>query len=213
MEESKDRNNFISGAVLIFILSFMTAIWVQWPYFVNDRLVQNDTRIHIWWMETFRDPELFPHDALAEMMKIKALRSPGFLILFRTLSCLIAPITLSKLLATILLPITTALIFLAGHTMGGLFNAAVSAITYLALSLHAWSSGIYVLDGLQRSFKDPVLILGVYSLAARKPGLTVLSIFLGLLFYPIAALIVTGMVLLDRILLNSKRSINYILKG
>ncbi|HMZ81305.1 MAG TPA: hypothetical protein PLL06_16505, partial [Acidobacteriota bacterium] len=64
-------------------------------------VIQDDTRQHVFWMQRFLDPELFPNDLIADYFQSVA--PPGYALLYRGLALIgISPLLASKLLPPVL---------------------------------------------------------------------------------------------------------------
>lgn len=201
------RAEWIRCGCFLILAGFIVSLWLQQPYFEDPWLVQNDARIHLWWMQKFRDPGLFTDDALAELMEVKAWRSPGFLALFRIAAPAADPLTVSRILSVVMLPVTLLMIFLAGWAIAGSPAGLVAAALYLGQTMQSWDHGIVVMDGLQRSFRDPLLMTGLYGIAANKRKTWLASILLSLLFYPVAAPMILGIVFFRWIVFGNNENV------
>ena len=165
------KNTEIILALSLIVLSSIAALWIMWPALTDSLTVQNDARIHVWWMRQYSEPGLFAWDQLAQMMREKSWRNPGYLFLFKILAIWFDPVVLSTCLGITLLPLTVFLFFLAGSSLGGKFSGFISGAIYLSLSFQSWQTGLTVLDGLQRSFRDAIFALAVLGLARFSPFL------------------------------------------
>lgn len=78
--------------------------------FSGEYIVQDDARQHVFWMQRFLDPELFPNDLIANYFQSVA--PAGYATFYRLLAFVgIGPILLSKLLPIVLGLITTGYCF------------------------------------------------------------------------------------------------------
>jgi len=65
--------------------------------FSGEYIVQDDARQHVFWMQRFLDPQLFPQDWIADYFQLMA--SPGYTFIYRTAAELgITPFTFNKIL-------------------------------------------------------------------------------------------------------------------
>lgn len=172
------------------------SVWLQWPALTDPLRVQNDVRIHLWWMRVYQDGSLFPGDALADLMVSKSWRNPGYTVLMKGLSPFADPVSVSKWLGTLLLPLTLVLVIWASHSVGNTAGAASAGLIYLALAFRSSESGLVVLDGLQRSFRDAVFFICAAGLARRSVPILLVAGVSGLLFYPPTVPVISAAVLI-----------------
>jgi hypothetical protein len=174
-----------------FFIGSITALWIQWPALTNESLVQNDARIHIWWLRSEVDDSIFPDDDLVQLMRSKEWRNFGFNWFLKFLAHFQDPVMLVKYIGLILFPVTLVSLVWAGSLLGGTFAGVGAGLLYLAFALHSSLSGIIVFDGLQRSFKDLLIIWSIVGLTRRSYWMLVMTALVGMLFYPLTLPIIT----------------------
>ncbi len=161
--------------------------------FSADLVVQDDARQHVFWMQRFLDPGLFPNDLIADYFQSVA--PAGYALFYRFMAAVgIAPLLLSKLLPPFLGLITTAFCF--GVTME-LFPVPVAGfMASLLLNQSLWMQ-----DGLisatPKAFVYPLFLPLLYYLLHKNTLVTGMFIALLGLFYPQYVLIVVVILLLQ----------------
>jgi len=91
----------------------------------------------------------------------------------------------SKCLGVVLFPVTLASLVWAGTLLGGPFAGIGAGILYLAFALHSSHSGLVVFDGLQRSFKDLLIVWSIVGLTRRSYWILLMTAVIGMLVYPV----------------------------
>lgn len=159
----------------------------QFPY-----AVQDDARQHLWWMERWRDPQLFPQDWIADYFQ--AMAPPGMVAVFQGgASVGIDPLVLGVWLPPLLSLIST--LFAFGTVMAIFPDRRAAFLSTLLLNESLWYEDDLV-SATPRAFVYP-LFLGMTYFLTRKQSLGAL-VFLGLqgLFYPQIALVSLGVLML-----------------
>lgn len=155
----------------------------QFPYTVH-----NDARQHVFWMQRFIDPALFPSDLIADYFQSVA--PLGYAALYRLFAAFgIDPLLLSKCLPLVLGVVTTIYCFkVCTQIMPVPFAGFLSA---LLLNQNLWLRDDLA-SGTPRAFIYPLLLAFLYHLlqGSRLPCL--MSILLQGLFYPQAMFIAVG---------------------
>src|SRR5687768_12197180 len=78
--------------------------------FARPDLVQDDARLHVFWMARFRDPTLFPNDIIADYFQ--AVAPAGYKAIYWIFAqCGVEPLLLSKLLPAAIGVLTAYLVF------------------------------------------------------------------------------------------------------
>lgn len=163
--------------------------------FSGNWVVQDDARQHVFWMQRFLDPGLFPNDLIADYFQSVA--PAGYALFYRFMAAVgIAPLLLSKLLPPLLGLITT--IFCFGVTMELFPVPFAGFIASLLLNQSLWMQ-----DGLisatPKAFVYPLFLPLLYYFLRENVLLTGIFIALLGLFYPQYVLIVVGVLLLQGI--------------
>jgi hypothetical protein len=120
------------AAWLVAALGFV-ALWMARSLApsLDPGVIQDDARQHVFWMQRFVDPSLFPDDLYAAYFESQA--TPGFVLLFRALLLLGEPLVASKLLPPILGLVAATFTFLLVER---LYPSRVAA--FLATVLGGW---------------------------------------------------------------------------
>ncbi|NEQ33144.1 MAG: hypothetical protein F6K04_19460 [Leptolyngbya sp. SIO4C5] len=153
--------------------------------FSRELLIQDDARQHIFWLQRFVNPALFPNDLIADYFQSVA--PPGFTIFYYIFAKIgVNPLLLSKLLPCFLGLITTLYCF--GVSLQ-LFPLPAAAF----LSTLLLNQGLWMEDDLAsatpRAFLYPLLLAFLYYLLRCSFGGALLSLALLGLFYPQMALL------------------------
>jgi hypothetical protein len=169
--------------------------------FSADLVVQDDARQHVFWMQRFLEPGLFPNDLIADYFQSVA--PAGYALLYRFMAAVgIAPLLLSKLLPPLLGLITTTFCF--GVTME-LFPVPFAG--FLASVL--LNQSLWMQDGLisatPKAFVYPLFLPFLYYFLRQNSLATGIFIALLGLFYPQYVLIVAVILLMQAITYPSKQ--------
>ncbi|HBB36155.1 MAG TPA: hypothetical protein DDZ80_14860 [Cyanobacteria bacterium UBA8803] len=161
--------------------------------FRGEYLVDSDARQHVFWMERFLDPALFPNDLITNYHQ--SIAPAGYAMLYRVIAAVgIHPLVWNKLLPTILGLITTGYCF---GTCLQLLPVPLAGFTAsLLLNQTLWTNYTLV-SGTPRSFVYPIFLAFLYYLLRRSllPCLGAIAL-LGL-FYPQYVFISAGILILQ----------------
>lgn len=156
--------------------------------FSNPYVVQDDVRQHVFWMQRFLDPELFPNDLIADYFESVA--QPGYKAVYQLgASVGIDPMVFCKVLPMILGLITTGYCF--GVCLQLLPVPAASFVSTLLLNQSLWFKDDLV-SGTARAFMYPLFLAFLYYLLRRSLFPCLVALALQGLFYPSAMLISAG---------------------
>ncbi len=195
-----DRSGVTGATWLWFALSLVFAAWCGVgglrQAFAHPYVVQDDARQYLFWMERFFDPELFPHDLMADYFS--SVTPPAYIALHRVAAVVfgIDPFLLNKLLPIILGLITAACTFMLSMRLLPVPAAAFAATTILTESL--WLSDA-IPSGTERAFVYPLFLAFLSWLIGRRYGLSLLAMVLLGLFYPPMLAVALGTVCLSLI--------------
>ncbi|HJQ68015.1 MAG TPA: hypothetical protein VKA70_03545 [Blastocatellia bacterium] len=166
-------------------------------------IIQDDARQHVFWMQRFTDPELFPGDLIANYYE--AVAPSGYTAFYRVGAAAgIDPIRLSKLVPILLGLITTAYCF--GFTLQLLPVPFAAFLSSLLLNQALWSRDDIV-SATARAFLYPLFLAFLYYLARRKLIPCLVAVILQALFYPSIAFVSAGVLGLGLIAWRGKRPI------
>ncbi|MGF1514506.1 MAG: hypothetical protein ACFB5Z_12550 [Elainellaceae cyanobacterium] len=155
-------------------------------------VVQDDARQHVFWMQRFLDPSLFPQDLIADYFQ--AVGPPGYTGLYWLAAQVgIPPMLFHKLLPSPLLLLTAALCFALTLRLSSSPVAAAIAALLLAQGLGLTDA---IVSATPKAFIYPLLMGLLYALAAGWRWGTAITIALQGLFYPQLALIAVVLLLL-----------------
>lgn len=176
MERTLYLSKRLDTQVTLLVLSLLVVSWLLAARLVDEFSVDEDFRT-FYWMIKFQDPELFPNDLLrgstyftvslpwGELPIYK--NSPGYGLLYYLASFLVDPVTFSKLLPFVLVPLTALYLFSFGQAVRDRKSGILLAVGFVLLNL-ASPTSISMLTGLQRSFSCPLVVALVYYLYFRK---------------------------------------------
>lgn len=169
--------------------------------FSSAYVLQDDSRQHIFWMERFVDPDLFPHDFIVDYLQTVA--PWGYKAFYRVGAVMgIDPLSLGKLLPIGFGLLTTLLCFVISMQLLPVPSSAFIATTLLGQAL--WS-GDSIVSSTPRAFMYPLLLLFLSSFLSRSSVLCLASIAMLCLFYPPIVPIPLGVIVLSLVRWDSKR--------
>ncbi|MBN1991846.1 MAG: hypothetical protein JW953_04030 [Anaerolineae bacterium] len=180
--------------LILIIISLLAVAWLQAPRLADEFRVDEDFRT-FYWMHKFQDPSLFPNYSLG----YTTIRLPwadvpvtfyslGYSLLFYGASFFVSPVLFSKIVPFFLAPVTVLYLFEFGRLARGRNSGIVLVLGFIFFNL-ASSSGISIVNGLQRSFATPLVIALIYYLHRQKYIAAAVVILLSaLIFAPVFAL-------------------------
>ncbi len=194
---SKNKNFFTAPIIqtskspLIFWFTLSLTIsavygFLAWEKaFSSDYVIQDDARQHIFWMQRFLDPELFPHDLIADYFQSVA--PAGYTALYQLMAIVgISPILLHKILPMFLGLISTGYGF---YLCLEIFPVPLAGF----LSTLLLNQSLWMQDGLisatPKAFIYPLFLPLLYYLILQHLLGTAISLLLLGLFYPQGVLI------------------------
>lgn len=148
--------------------------------FSSEYMVQDDARQHVFWMQRFLDPELFPNGLIANYFQSVA--PAGYTAIYKLMASLqVNPLLLSKFLPVLLGLIVTAYCF--GVCLELFPVPASGFIATLLLNQSLWMKDDLV-SATPRAFVYPIFLAFLYYLLRRSLFPTCVAIALLGLFYP-----------------------------
>lgn len=159
---------------------------------LNPYVLQDDARQHVFWMQRFMDPALFPNDWMADYYQSVA--PPGYTALYRLMANLgVHPFLWSKLLPTVLGLVTTGYCF--GVCWEILPVPLAGFIASLLLNQNLWMQDSLT-SGTARAFVFPIFLAFLYYLLRSSWIGTLAAIALLAGFYPPYILVAAGVLIL-----------------
>jgi len=190
---SKSQQIFWFSLSLTFALIYGVLALKQ--AFSSEYVVQDDARQHVFWMQRFLDPGLFPNDLIADYFQSVA--PAGYTAIYKLMASLgIDPLLLSKLLPTVLGLITSAYCFSVCLEL--LPVPVAGFIATLLLNQSLWLKDDLV-SATPRAFVYPIFLAFLYYLLRRSLLPTCVAIALLGLFYP-QGLLVAAIILMLQLL-------------
>ena len=148
--------------------------------FDGEYAIQEDARQHIFWMQRFVDPGLFPNDLIADYFQ--SIAPDGYKALyFGATKCGLSPFLFSKVIPPFLGLIVTLYGFYLGLAI--IPNPAVSFAFTLMLNQSIWMLPD-IASGTARAFAMPLLLAFLYYRTQANLLAIVIVILLQGLFYP-----------------------------
>lgn len=148
--------------------------------FSSDYLVDSDARQHVYWMQRFLDPDLFPNDLITDYHQSVA--PAGYAAVYRLFAVLgIDPLRLNKVVPPVLGIVTTAYCFAASLRFIPIpFTAFLST---LLLNQALWLR-YDLISGTPRAFMYALFLAFLYYLLRRSLIPCLIAVVLQGLFYP-----------------------------
>ncbi|NJN29304.1 MAG: hypothetical protein HC824_01645 [Synechococcales cyanobacterium RM1_1_8] len=178
-------------------LALVYSLWVLHQGLQNPNIIQDDARQHVFWMQRFLDPGLFPQDPIADYFQSVA--PWGYAQLYRGAAALgISPSLMSKLLPTALGLVMTGFCYgLVGELL------PVAGAGPLAGVLASWllNQNLWLQDGIvsgtPKAFLYPTLLGFLYFFVRRSLWPCLLLLLLQALFYPLTVFLSAGLLAVD----------------
>ena len=155
--------------------------------------VQDDARQHVFWMSRFIDPQLFPHDLIADYFQ--SIAPLGYKSVYRIAAIFgIDPLIFNKFVPGILGIIMTGYCFAVSLKLLPIpFGAFVATLLF---NQNIWMQA-GLISGTARAFAYPLFFIFLYYLIERSLWGVCLAILLAAWFYPSLVLIYAGMLFLQ----------------
>ena len=161
--------------------------------FSGEYIVQDDARQHLFWMQRFADPDLFPNDLIADFYQ--SIAPAGYVTLYKLVAWIgVNPLVFSKLLPTLLGIITAGYCF--GVCLEIIPVPAAAFTASLLLSQNLWMQDTLI-SGTASAFLHPLLVAFLYYFIRKKILPMGIVIVLFGLFYPTYILICSGILILQ----------------
>lgn len=174
--------------VLSFAFGILYSSLALQQAFANPFIVQDDARQHVFWMQRFLDPELFPNDLIADYFQSVA--PWGYRLLYQIGAWLgIEPFTFNKLLP---LPITLVITLYCFRLTLALLPVPFAAFTSTVLLNQTLWMNSDVASATPRAFIYPLLVAFLYYVVQGKLLPCLITLLLQGLFYPQALLLSLG---------------------
>lgn len=176
------------------------AAWLISRNVLRPGVFSADAFVHQYWMLHFRDAQLF-NDSLTEALRGSARYPEGYVALFRVFTPLVNPIVFGEWLGVALMAGSAWLIWAIVREQSSWRPAAwIAAGLFLALiDIHRFYGGF------PRAFVHPAVLLTVLLAMRRRHLAAAIVAAAGALFYPTAALLATGVLLLSSLAWSGRR--------
>jgi hypothetical protein len=169
--------------------------------FGGEYVVQDDARQHVFWMQRFLDPGLFPNDLIADYFQTVA--PAGYVALYRLAATLgIDPFIFNKFLPSAIVLVTS------GYCFGVCWQMfpvpAAGFVATLLLNQNLWISND-VASATPRAFMYPLFLAFTYYLLRRSLVPCAIAIALLGLFYPQGVFLGAGLLILQLVTWEGRR--------
>ena len=192
----RQGNGYWLGLTASLAIALFYSLWALKLSLAQDFIVQDDARQHVFWMQRFLDPALFPNDPIADYFQSVA--PWGYAQLYRLAAILgIHPILMSKLVPSFLGLLMTYFCYgLALELMplasGGALTGVVAS---WLLNQNLWlQDGI--VSGTPKAFLYPTLLAFFYFFLRRSLWPCLVMLLLQALFYPLGVFLSSGVMAL-----------------
>lgn len=178
--EKTPRSRVIFWLSLSMVFAVVYAGMALHRAFESSGVIQDDARQHIFWMQRFIDPELFPNDLIADYFQ--AVAPLGYTILYQIANFLgIHPLVFCRIVPSILGIISTPFAF--GISIEILPVPVAGFVGALLMNQIIWLKDD-VASGTPRAFIYPIFLAFIYYVLRSNIWGIAISIGLTGLFYP-----------------------------
>ncbi len=169
------------------------ALLALYQVFSHDYVVQDDARQHIFWMQRYVDPELFPGDDIADYFQ--GMAPLGYRWLYQLFAWVNIPPKLASNLLPLFLSVITA--YFSDALSFAFFPVPLAAfLSSCLLSQSLWSSS-ELASATPRAFLYPLLLAFLFYLVKQKRVAVLFIVVLESCFYPQIALVSLGVLFLS----------------
>ncbi len=173
-------------------LALGLALYSQWPTLSNYFVVNNDTRMHTFWMARWGQPELFHNDLITTYAG--AYQSWGYLALYRLVATVVSPLYFSRLLPVLLLPLLAVVLYRLGRDSSPGAGLPGTGGRWAGAVLATWGCLAPVVlqkmaGGHARAFALPFLALACWLIVRKSWRPLGVALFLASLFYPVVTVL------------------------
>ncbi|HIK33687.1 MAG TPA: hypothetical protein IGS17_18555 [Oscillatoriales cyanobacterium M59_W2019_021] len=178
-------------------LSLAFAVFYGWQVlqqaFSSEYVASDDARQHVFWMQRFLDPQLFPNDLIADYFQsVAPIGFSTFYHFFATLG--IEPLLLSKILPIVLGIVATGYCFALCLEIFPVPAAGFIASLLFQQNLWMWDD---LASATPRAFLHPIFLAFLYYFVRKSlvPCLVAIALLGG--FYPQYVLVASGVIFLS----------------
>ncbi|ARV60749.1 hypothetical protein BZZ01_20895 [Nostocales cyanobacterium HT-58-2] len=189
----KNKHYKIFWLTLSVVAAAIYAVQAILPAYEHEYVIQDDARQHIFWMQRFVDPQLFPQDLITNYFQ--SISPPGYKAFYQVLTWLgVNPVFLSKIIP-LFLGITTT-VYCFGVCLEILPIPITGFMSTLFMNQCLWLADDLA-SGTSRAFLYPFFFAFTYYLLRRSLLPCLISLALMGLFYPGFLLISVGILILQ----------------
>ena len=165
-------------APLVALIASTIGTISQYPALVNDYIINGDVPQHVYWMQQFRDSELFKNDLLTDFAK--SIQPWGAIAVYRLLSFISDPLWVSKVLPIVLLVVSSVYVFRLVKYLAGNVTGFIASLLFMIMPVFP---GVMA-GGTPRAYVYPLLISFLFYLIRKDFFKTSVILLLQPLFYP-----------------------------
>ncbi len=180
----------LAGAL---IFSLTIALFVERDVFTNPYALNDDVRNQAYWMARILDPELFPHDYIANYFTQPILVSPLLKSIYEGLAHWVSPFTLSQFLPFALVLLATTFLFKFSEKYQNALYAFWSCLVFNC-SLWIFKN---MAGGLSRAFIYPLLFFTLWQMTSRHWFWVFIGLMLSAFIYPPAFFLLLVLLLIE----------------
>ncbi|MGB3533358.1 MAG: hypothetical protein WBA13_07560 [Microcoleaceae cyanobacterium] len=187
------RNRLLLWLIASLILSLICSLWALSLVVNVEYAIHDDARSHIVWMFRFIDPDLFKNDIIFDYFQSVA--PVGYTTFYKAFATIgIHPLTVNKLLPTLLGLITTGYCF--GVCLQILPIPIAGFLSTLFLNQNLWLRDDLI-SATPRAFFYPFFLAFLYYLLKQSQiGIAITIVLLGV-FYPQAVLLAVAVIIIQ----------------
>jgi len=164
----------------------VVAIASQFDTFVDPFVISEDARQHIYWMQRFRNPTLFPDDLLVRYSE--HYQPWGYIGFYRLLAVLIDPLVVSRVLPVVLSAATAVVLYQLVSSVSDRFGGVLAAACFAATPEYmSRMSGAF-----PRGFAYGLLATSLLLLLRKRYRWLGAVLVIESLFYPVSFVVSAG---------------------
>lgn len=165
--------------VIITLISIVAVLYYNRNVLKYEYVIHDDVMQAVYWMEKFRDPDLFKDDLLTEYAIFQHGRNFLYVWIYKLLSKLVPPITAEKFLPFLIAPLSMIALYLLLRKSS---NTLALFFTFVFLILPGMAFELIM--GFQRNLALPIFFFSLYMLLNAKYIIFSIGLVLLSLLYP-----------------------------
>lgn len=165
--------------IIITLISILAVLHYNRNVLKYEYVIHDDVTQAVYWMEKFRDPDLFKDDLLTEYAIFQHGRNFLYVWIYKLLSKLASPITIEEFLPFLIAPLSMIALYLLLKKSSNTLALFISFV-YLILPGMAFE----LMMGFQRNLALPIFFFSLYMLLNAKYIIFSICLILLSLLYP-----------------------------